>query len=177
MSNEYLESRGGSVHVAMCVDTVERDRRRQGLVALERHAFVQVFAHKWHHTNNVMPYTFAAQLPSDVVIEPAVAGRAIGGPGTPRGPGAVAAIPRSPYLVTAGHWDCSVRVFDFETGALKQSATAHRAPVTCVSIATSAPPVSPFVAPAAISTHLHSGRAHGSGVAMVARETYPQHFR
>lgn len=104
---------------------------------------MQVFAHKWHHTSNVMPYSFAAQLPSDVVVEPAVAGRLIGGPGVPRGPGAYAAIPRTPYIITAGHWDCSLRVFDFETGALRQSGTAHRAPVTCLSIATSAPPPAP----------------------------------
>lgn len=92
-----------------------------------------------------MPYSFAAQLPSDVVVEPAVAGRLIGGPGVPRGSGAYAVIPRTPYIVTAGHWDCSLRVFDFETGALKQSGTAHRAPVTCLSIATSASPPHPWL--------------------------------
>ena len=109
---------------------------------------MQVLVHKWHNTSNVMAYTFSAHVPSDYIIEPSTSQpRDIGTPGAKspqRSAAAYAAIPQSPCVVSGGHWDSSLRVVDVESGAVKQVASGHHGPVTCLSIVQSAPHPSLF---------------------------------
>jgi hypothetical protein len=104
---------------------------------------VQVLLHKWHCTSTVMSYTFSAQMASEFVLEPAAGpARDVGSPGgkhLQRSAAVYAAVPRSSFIITGGHWDSAVRVINAESGAVKQSASGHHGCVTSLALAHSAP--------------------------------------
>ena len=176
-----------------------------------------MYTHKWQASSGAMPYTFAAQVPSDFVIEPdPTPPRSIATPGIralqvlfilivcfcklaagtlkaltcrldgitsaasarsmqptasavshcgplcnawrslsalsalgasfaanrtlnlparlQEAPKAYAAVPNTSLLITAGHYDNSVRVFALQSGALLQAVTAHSRAVACLHV-------------------------------------------
>ena len=106
-----------------------------------RPAPVQVQAHKWS-TSGGIAYSFSSQNSSEFAIEPDSAPpRSIAAPGPAelRTSAAVyTAVPHTSLVVTGGHYDNSVRVFQLHGGTLLQAAVAHSRPVSCVAVASGA---------------------------------------
>lgn len=91
--------------------------------------------HKWY-AGGGLPYSFAGQQVSDFLIEPdSAAPRRLytcGHPELQRLAAAYAVIPRTSLIVTAGHYDNSIRVFRLQTGGLLQIVSGHSRAVCCL---------------------------------------------